>query len=394
MSRQRFATRMAALRPFGRRAQCLNTRLCRSVATQMVTRSRGPPTEVAEEIKRFGAMKPHPQSIGSVLSCTDPNQLLTFLREEYPIRCAERIELIESLPSWSRIPELREVHSRHWKSFSAIRGVSNDIDSFTCMAKDIVSNNKDVVGLMAEGIGQLSQRLPDLCDTAFVDHFLDTFFMNRIGSNVLLNQYLASVDKTRVNPGTVDPECDVTEICKQTAEEVRHICRYYKMPVPNMSVETHDVTTDENADLKFAFIPGIISYIVQEILKNSCRATLENCSADLECHPINLTVCGDHQRVLIHISDRAGGIPFDATQHVWSYLYTTAKEGQSFLAGYGIGLPVSRLYANYLGGSLNLVSLPGFGTHAYVFFPRLNSDQVETVPDKDHPWAVRSDFVM
>ena len=34
--------------------------------------------------------------------------------QEYPIRCAERIELIESLPSWSRIPELREVHSRHW----------------------------------------------------------------------------------------------------------------------------------------------------------------------------------------------------------------------------------------------------------------------------------------
>ena len=34
--------------------------------------------------------------------------------EEYPIRCAERIELIESLPNWSKISELREVHSRHW----------------------------------------------------------------------------------------------------------------------------------------------------------------------------------------------------------------------------------------------------------------------------------------
>lgn len=45
----------------------------------------------------------------------------------------------------------------------------------------------------------------------------------------------------------------------------------------------------------------------------------------------------------------------------------------------------SGLYANYLGGSLNLVSLPGFGTHAYVFFPRLNHEQVEIVPDKDHP---------
>ena len=32
-----------------------------------------------------------------------------------------------------------------------------------------------------------------------------------------------------------------------------------------------------------------------------------------------------------------------------------------------------------------MVSFPGFGTHAYVFFPRLNSEQAELVPDKDHP---------
>lgn len=33
--------------------------------------------------------------------------------------------------------------------------------------------------------------------------------------------------------------------------------------------------------------------------------------------------------------------------------------GLSF--GYGIGLPLSRLHAKYLGGTLDLVSLPGFG---------------------------------
>ena len=52
------------------------------------------------------------------------------------------------------------------------------------------------------------------------------------------------------------------------------------------------------------------------------------------------------------------------------------------LAGYGIGLPMSRLYARYLGGDLNLISLPGYGTHAYVFLPRLSSDQIETFPDQ------------
>ena len=98
--------------------------------------------------------------------------------------------------------------------------------------------------------------------------------------------------RSRKNPGTVDPECDVTEICKETAEEVRRICRYYQMPVPNIGVETHDVTTEEHADLKFAFIPGIINYIVQEILKNSCRATLELYSSDLDRHPIQIIICG------------------------------------------------------------------------------------------------------
>lgn len=97
--------------------------------------------------------------------------------------------------------------------------------------------------------------------------------------------------RSRPSAGTVDPECDVTEICKDTAEEVRQICRYYQMPVPHISVETHDVTTEDNADLKFAFIPGIISYIVQELLKNSCRATLELYSANLDRHPIHIIIC-------------------------------------------------------------------------------------------------------
>lgn len=44
---------------------------------------------------------------------------------------------------------------------------------------------------------------------------------------------------------------------------------------------------------------------------------------------------------------------------------------------------VSRLYARYLGGSLDLISLPGYGVHAYLFLPRLESKQLEVLPDMD-----------
>ena len=46
--------------------------------------------------------------------------------------------------------------------------------------------------------------------------------------------------------------------------------------------------------------------------------------------------------------------------------------GLSF--GYGIGLPLSRLHAKYLGGSLDLVSLPGYGVDVpWIFFSKLAS---------------------
>lgn len=39
-------------------------------------------------------------------------------------------------------------------------------------------------------------------------------------------------------------------------------------------------------------------------------------------------------------------------------------------AGYGMGLPLSRLYARYFGGSLKLRPLEGYGTDTYIHLHR------------------------
>lgn len=52
----------------------------------------GAPAQVADEIKRFGAMEPHPQSISQVLSCTDSAQLWEFVKEEWRVLiCLENV---------------------------------------------------------------------------------------------------------------------------------------------------------------------------------------------------------------------------------------------------------------------------------------------------------------
>lgn len=41
------------------------------------------------------------------------------------------------------------------------------------------------------------------------------------------------------------------------------------------------------------------------------------------------------------------------------------------IAGFGYGLPLSRLYARYWGGELSLTSMEGYGTDAYLHLSKL-----------------------
>ncbi len=71
------------------------------------------------------------------------------------------------------------------------------------------------------------------------------------------------------------------------------------------------------------------------------------------------------------ISDEGGGIPRRGLPKIWTYLYSTAKnpvvlgrqdqEMPNVMAGYGYGLPISRLYARYFGGDLQIISMEGYG---------------------------------
>lgn len=72
------------------------------------------------------------------------------------------------------------------------------------------------------------------------------------------------------------------------------------------------------------------------------------------------------------MSDEGGGIPRSGLPKIFTYLYSTARNpldehsnlgtGDAVtMAGYGYGLPISRLYARYFGGDLQIISMEGYG---------------------------------
>jgi [3-methyl-2-oxobutanoate dehydrogenase (acetyl-transferring)] kinase len=98
--------------------------------------------------------------------------------------------------------------------------------------------------------------------------------------------------------------------------------------------------------------------------------------------------------VYFRIADQGGGISDDEMKEVFHYSFTTFKKGtpspnvlsdysQSVnssetigsMAGFGFGLPTSRAYAEFLGGSVNLQTLHGYGTDVYIKLKKIDKDQ-------------------
>ncbi|CAN0418257.1 unnamed protein product [Ectocarpus sp. 12 AP-2014] len=169
----------------------------------------------------------------------------------------------------------------------------------------------------------------------------------------------------------------------------------------------------------FTAVPSHLYYILREVLKNSCRATVEHSRRTRpgeKLPPVKIIVARGNEDMTIKIVDEGGGIRRSDLQRVWSYMYSTAPKptasqltgvpldhmsgmrlkeeeaaltratepepGETFaFAGYGMGLPLSRLYARYFGGSLKLRPMEGYGTDAYIHLHRLRTNSEELLPN-------------
>jgi len=130
-------------------------------------------------------------------------------------------------------------------------------------------------------------------------------------------------------------------------------------------------------DLIFPYVPGHLSHICFELLKNSLRAVVERFGVDNEDNfpPIKVVVVEGTEDITIKISDEGGGIARSAIPLIWTYMYTTmeaqgidsnfqASDFKAPMAGFGYGLPLSRLVSFE---HLLLLSVPCSNERALLF---------------------------
>jgi pyruvate dehydrogenase kinase 2/3/4 len=325
------------------------------------------------------------------------NVLMTaaqFLHQELPVRLAHRVAELESLPcGLSEMPSVRSVRGMYIDSISDLNQLARPDTTeselaFTQSIEAIKRRHNNVVSIMAKGIQELKQMRGSEALDPRIQAFLDRFYLSRIGVRMLIGQHISLHDPPRPGfAGLISQRCSPREMIRRAMESARSLCVERYGCAPELGVYGR-------AELVFTYISSHLHHMLFELLKNSLRAVVERHGSREESLPrVRVVIAEGEEDVTIKISDEGGGIPRSGIDRIWTYLYSTApppsdgfeieheNDFSAPMAGLGYGLPLSRLYARYFGGDLQILSMEGFGTDAYLHLKRLATTE-ENVPRK------------
>lgn len=326
-----------------------------------------------------------------------------FLRFELPVRLANIMQEINHMPAiLQKMPSFAMVKSMYQHSFGEILEFENaditktdNLHRFTETLVKIRNRHANVVETMAQGVMELKDAYGlDKADKVEnqIRYFLDRFYINRISIRMLINQhallYGSQIGNHPRHIGCIDPNCDVLEVARDAFSNARFLCEQYYLTAPDINIECHN-TCDAADSIQLVYVPSHLYHMLFELLKNAMRAVVEtHMEKDRELPALNLKICKGVEDLTIKLSDQGGGISYSQKDMLFQYMYTTApqplpshnREGSAPLAGYGYGLPLSRLYARYFQGDLVINSVEGYGTDALVYLKVLSDEANECLP--------------
>ncbi|CAO3587531.1 unnamed protein product [Absidia cylindrospora] len=364
------------------------------------------------------------------------NRLLTsanYVRKELPIRIAHRLREFQNLPFIVGVnPHMQHVYRLYWEAFDRLRAVPpietlDQNQRFCEMLHTSLQAHLVVIPQLALGIQE--------CDHQHInrekrDKFMNATLRSRISRRVLAEQHLilsdfppvftsASSSTTKSNQHQDDAFADTGVMIFQHCSARSTLATCIKKA--HLLYPHIPVLVEDGSDIDFAYVGDHIEYILYQLLLNAMQhvnninltdgvLSTSTSSSSTSPPPIRVTLCTNDTDVFFRISDQAGGIASNVYQNIWSFgqhasenfhhvktwAATVMDEQQQHIgdAGnikdkvpmnmpLGMGLPMSKVYAEYWGGDINIQTLHGFGSDAYLRIPKLG-DQMEHLDVEDH----------
>jgi len=339
-------------------------------------------------------------------------------------------------------PHISYVYQLYCEAFDSFRKIKeihnqDDNDKFCAVLKQALHRHLTVIPKLVMGVLECRE----LMSPEQLDKFMNTLLRSRISRRVIAEQHLALTDTfhspfhfpdsspehPNAHPdfvGEVFLRCnakEVVEYCGRLTQKLARKAYGDNAPVPEIIIEGH-------LDTIFPYIPSHLEYMIGELLRNSIQATIERHynpanPEPQQVPPIHILICHAPQHIIFRVSDQGGGIQNSELENIWSFskgskrdtqlqnlamipaLAATMQELETSGFGHsvtrkdghessltrltsrppnlklGIGLPMSRVYAEYWAGKLEIHSLEGYGTDAFLQISKLGNKSEQLTLD-------------
>lgn len=316
-----------------------------------------------------------------------------FLHKELPIRMAQRAMDLLTLPhglnQTTHVRNVAHVYLKYIEMFQQMASPTTPEEetAFTDMLESIVLDRQSIPVAIAQGIASWLDSAEGEINRLTLQEMEDAlyrFFTARVGLRFLTEHHILS-DPNRnplphlsssANLGCIQTDCDPVQEIRNIIEDVTQQTKDCYGQCPD--IELVDSSTNPGG---FTYVPHHLQYMVGEILKNSCRATVDRYYGQATMPPIRVVVVQGDEDVTIKVSDSGGGVSRSTMEQIWKFAHSTSPDLEqntdfgkdAFVGGKirGFGLPLARIYARYFGGELTLRSMEGHGVDAYLYLPRL-----------------------
>ncbi|XP_017487782.1 PREDICTED: pyruvate dehydrogenase (acetyl-transferring) kinase, mitochondrial isoform X2 [Rhagoletis zephyria] len=362
-------------------------------------------SNITKMLDLYSQFNPSPLSIKQFMdfgqnACEKKSYI--FLRKELPVRLANIMKEIALLPdNLLNTRSVSQVSSWYVQSFEEVLEFEkadpthSNLEKFCSTLVHIRNRHSDVVQTMAQGVIEMKEHQGSNVDSGMessIQYFLDRLYMSRISIRMLINQHTIlfgqfTNDQGR-HIGCLDPACQISSVVKDAYENARFLCDQYYLISPELEITEHNQHGKALNPIRTVYVPSHLYHMLFELFKNSMRAVVENNDQD-KCErlpPIKVLIAEGKEDICVKISDQGGGIPRSQTDQLFKYMYSTAPQPTKSdlhtvpLAGYGYGLPISRLYARYFHGDIVLLSCEGYGTDAIIYMKAISDEANELLP--------------
>eukprot|EP00928_Gymnodinium_smaydae_P063309 TRINITY_DN46938_c0_g1_i1.p1 TRINITY_DN46938_c0_g1~~TRINITY_DN46938_c0_g1_i1.p1 ORF type:complete len:482 (-),score=91.60 TRINITY_DN46938_c0_g1_i1:138-1583(-) len=358
-----------------------------------------------------------------LMATLSPEERVVQLHETLKVglaRCALRLS--EMPFGFCNAPSIRRVASAYVQNFRDVVEIERRLgekglhsQTYQDLTKSIFNQHRGTMLYVAKGVFEFCEDLStvfgnglELADARDevkvlrdIEASLDDFFTNRLTLRLLISHVHGlngaqdvCTSREQKMVGVVNVNASPIVILTRAYKSARFMCMRDFGIAPDLMVNgVHHLEYIEGRSLhqEFPYVHTHLFYIFLELMKNAARASVERmenegslgtCSA-ADVPPLYITVPEDmslwNQERSVKLADGGTGMGRSVLTKAFCYFYssvkarpTVADEVSDFdrrvpLAGFGFGLPISRVMARYFAGDIDINSIPGKGTDVYLY---------------------------